>query len=142
MKQSDITPEVIRLSKEIAKHWRMDIYKGCWVYEDWDKIDEQTDVGLVQWADGEMFYTTGSKMDNKKDGVTPIPSISDCLEKLRELGWYVETMHNRLFFTNTQDHRWDVEIAMEEGKFFNDTVTQGKTLHEALLSALLEVVDK
>jgi len=88
MKQSDITPEAIRLSKEIAKYWRMEIYEGCWF---WD-----AEVGYLFMVH-EVFDSTWV------DDEYPIPSISDCLEKLGNCA--------------------DIKV-----------------VHEALLSALLEVV--
>ena len=77
MKEKDITPEVIKLSKEIAELYRMEIYKGCWV--GWSSDDG---LDLVTTELGVAFLNK-----SEKRLWFPIPLISDCLEKLRELGW-------------------------------------------------------
>ena len=132
MNQQQITDEVKRLAKEIAKYWRMEIYKGCWV-----KIGGK--IQLVSNCNNNYFYTgcnyVKNQWTNRKGSGIPIPSISDCLEKLRELKL-------RYIF-----HAWGLDkilvslIDDEKGCVIVDQV-EAPTLHEALLSALLEVVKK
>ena len=86
MNQQQITDEVKRLAKEIAKYWRMEIYKGCWV-----KIGGK--IQLVSNCNNNYFYTgcnyVKNQWTNRKGSGIPIPDIGDCLEKLRELGgWW------------------------------------------------------
>ena len=120
MKESQITPRVIKLSKEIAGHWRMEAYEGCWLF-----YVQNQQLTLAQIS---------TQADVKELGFIPIPSISDCLEKLRELKWCIEIswiMEPRV--------RLDYVQPKEESKTIKTT---GDTLHEALLSALLEVLRK
>ena len=113
MKQSDITSEIIALSRKIAEYWRMEIYKGCWYCD--------IDI-LCLWHE--------NYEPDFPDEVFPIPSISDCLEKLGQLGV------------------GDIELIQDVDKwtvyFFPKTATHatammGNSLHEALLQALLAV---
>lgn len=127
MKRSDITPEIIRLSKEIAKYWRMEIYEGCWV-----RVANKT--RMVIGVQDEFYYTQdsfnwGHPQWTIKAGF-PIPSISDCLEKLMELG--IDSYE----WVALKNGRWEVFT------YENDVCVHRKasSFHEALLSALLEVL--
>ena len=117
MREKDITKEVIRLSKEIAEHWRMEIYEGCW---------------FVSGLDGQpiLYKDILYDPDYKKPDI-PIPSISDCLEKIRELGYCMRLEDQPDFY---EFGIWDdVEYA---------PIATGadQNLHQCILSALLEVV--
>ncbi len=124
MKESDITQPVIDKCKQIAEYWRMEIYEGCWI---------------VLWNGQIKLIDCESKEDLDEDGysdkdLTPIPSISDCLEKLDELGWVV-------WVGNADDSEvkspWVCHIyKIDEYKEEN----YGDNPLEALLSALLEVL--
>lgn len=116
MKRSDITPKIIELSKEIAKYWKMEIYEGCWIY-----------------VAHEMFLIKIPSIIKERNwNFIPIPSIADCLRKLRKL---------------------EQEGTIQKGKTKHDEATNplldyilGMTslteLHEVLLFALLEVLKK
>ena len=111
MKESDITPEVIKLSKEITRFWMMVSYEGGWVYY----------PALKKL----MLYKT---YQGRVETWFPIPSISDCLEKLRE--------KYKLLPQNWKDD-------LDEGFYnvLNYYISISK-FHEWLLSALLEVLKK
>ena len=78
MKQFDITPKIINLSKRIAKHDRMEIYKGCWFVAG---ATGKT-LYLVEWKSPMGAVKAGDKIF-QADDLIPIPSISDVLEKLQ-----------------------------------------------------------
>ena len=87
MQEKDITTPIIDKCKELAKHWRMEIYEGCWVHlEEWEEK-----IFLVTEVNGEDIEVSGFHWISTRGFFSgedfPIPSISDCLEKLRELGW-------------------------------------------------------
>lgn len=125
MREKDITPEIIKLSKEIAEIWRMEIYEGCWI------VTEEH----PKWA----RLVTGAS-DNKcrvlavhyyTDDCIPIPSISDCLEKVAEYA-----AENITIFIDAS-MIWFVTLDMYTKK---KKTNESKSLHEALLSALLAVL--
>ena len=111
MREKDITPEVIRLSKAIAELWRMKIYVGCWVITLREVVYLIKSESEIEWIE-------------EDHGGIPIPSISDCLEKLKEL-----------------DSEWRTHqlVAVFDGLLTYDIMTI-QIFHEALLSALLEVL--
>ena len=130
MKQSNITPKIIELSKQIAEHWRMKFYIGCWIEDDMknlaliEKIER--DISTAGYRDSNRWFS----VDNPD--ITPIPSIEDCLERLREQGLYI-----RLIVA--------IEGKVSVGKigqqpFFETEVIWENEIHEALLTALLEVL--
>ena len=144
MKQSDITPGVIELSKELAEHWRMEIYRGCWiickdtnrpylieVVEEWENKDISYDLSE---GDGITTEPISSFKEHIDEFFIPIPSISDCLDKLRELGFKVR-------ISEIRSDRPHVCKLYDLDGFSVATFTRNST-HEALLSALLEVVKK
>lgn len=141
MKQSDITPEVIRLSKELAEHWRMEIYEGCWIAR-----------GMGRDLSGEYYYKAyqvtwllhkGFQIIDTVHGLQeapikyiPIPSISDCLKKLREFSDYwrkLEEVEGNTEVTHLVTH-------FLCGYGFTKTQLALQELHKDLLSALLEVL--
>ncbi len=129
MKKPDITQPVIDKCKQIAEYWRMEIYEGSWILEAWHGM------ALVKWSP--YLVSDISLMPHRKNERIPIPSISDCLEKLREL--------NDIHFTIDSDARgWAVAIVHPFHPKFNAEIHdfEGDTLHEALLSALLAVLKK
>ena len=138
MKESDITQPVIEKCKEIAKHWRMEIYEGCWVLHGGL-------VKLVFLKRGQFIYIiTGEEKLMVVDGdVTPIPSISDCLRKLDSVGMIV---YNSGQWEQGIDHHdlpdvWMLVIRKRYGNKSSEIEIKSKSLHEALLSALLEAVE-
>ena len=133
MKQSDITPKIIELSKQIAEYWKMEIYEGCWVNisrDDTQKIVLATKVNCLG------FYWRSPDMNDFRFFACPedfpIPSISDALEKLRELDWCIE-------MTYICEPKIELNY-VKGGERFKQIKAEGNTLHEALLSALLEVL--
>lgn len=137
MKQSDITPKVIELSKEIAKHCQFPVGKGSWILPDkgfhWveplDKDKPHLVVGKTSppnsYLDLEKYkghnslpYTVGYFI--------PIPSISNVLEKLRELKKQI----------NIQVY--DDGYILNDPKKSPQEILSISHFHEALLSALLE----
>ena len=140
MKQSDITERIIELSREIAKYWRMEIYEGCWIY---DEVEERLvlfgkDTQLI--LNGKLLtYSLLIKSDTTKElaQVTsgkffPIPSISDALGKLRELDWCIE-------MTYICEPKIELNY-VKGGERFKQIKAEGNTLHETLLSALLKMM--
>ena len=109
MKESDITQPVIDKCKQISEHWRMEIYVGCWIICSYLKMD------VVVLHHGVSIY---------KGELIPIPSISDCLEKLREL-------------RALSAFGGGATKAITAFLMGQITITK---LHESLLSALLEVL--
>ena len=136
MREKDITKEVIRLSKEIAEHWRMEIYVGCWICliqikRGKKKFNPELVDGKIFWIDKDtkQLYWGSFGEIHKED--IPIPSISDCLEKIRELGYCMRLEDQPDFY---EFGIWDdVEYA---------PIATGadQNLHQCILSALLEVV--
>ncbi len=122
MKESDITQPVIDKCKQITELWRMEIYKGCWV-------EINTNVYLVNRAESKI-YQTGNTIWNKKDGI-PIPSISDCLEKLQERQEIMPEYYNKKHFDRSLLNIFKNYI---KGEFTVEKV------HYWLLTALLEVL--
>ena len=132
MKEQNIIPRVEELAGEIAKYWRMPIYKGCWI-----KIGGK--IQLVSNCNNNYFYTgcnyVKNQWTNRKGSGIPIPSISDCLEKLRELKL-------RYIF-----HAWELDdilvslIDDEKGDVIVDQM-KATALHESLLSAVLAVLEE
>ena len=135
MKESDITQPVIEKCKEIAKHWRMEIYVGCWICliqikRGKKKFNPELVDGKIFWIDKDtrQLYWGSFGEIHKKEYI-PIPSISDCLEKLRELEVEPDISIDANGSTYLQ---YDDPLKM----YLYDSC------HEALLSALLEVVKK
>jgi len=128
MKRENITPKIIELAREIAEYWRMEIYVGCWI------LDGGM-IKLVFLKRGQFIYVIvgEEKRMTVSGNVIPIPSISDCLEKLRELKL-------RYIF-----HAWELDeilvslISDEDSTVIIDQL-KSDNLYEALLSALLEVL--
>jgi len=121
MKESDIVPKVVELAKEVAKYWKMEIYEGCWV----KMVD-----GLLLVKEKQNIKNLKQEKKRKESWHQwfPIPSISDCLEKLREYA-----NENITIFIDTS-MIWFVTLDMYTQK---KKTNQSKSLHEALLSALL-----
>lgn len=154
MKESDITPEIIAKAKEIAEHWRMEIYEGCYFAvesskkDDWEGIDAKIftppEIYMTKNIGGGRYYGYASPENGcgsvfsedphdycLPDKWFPIPSISDCLEKLREFA-----EENIQIFIDAS-LIWFVTINAFSKK---SKVTESKNLHEALLTALLSVL--
>ena len=118
MNKKHITPEIIKLSKEIAKYWRMEIYEGCWVLQG----------GLVKLVYQKLGQFTRviiecEKRDVLEGNLIPIPSISDCLEKLSGITTSIEK-----------------ELLGLVTNLWRGYHTNIIEFHETLLSALLEVL--
>ena len=136
MKESDITPKIIEKSKELAEYWRMELAYGSWVAVHFSKLGLAPLLFDGEWSSGvpsDSLYHEKTMELFQKDKWFPIPSISDCLEKLMEL-------RLRYIF-----HAWELDeilVSLIDDEKGDVTVDQMKatTLHEALLSALLEVV--
>ena len=123
MKQSDITPEIIALSRKIAEYWRMEIYKGCWYCD--------IDI-LCLWHE--------NYEPDFPDEVFPIPSISDCLEKLRALNLrvYISGLHYKY---PVNDEKW-YSVSIHRLPYGEEIVFICiENFHEALLQALLAVLE-
>ncbi len=135
MEESQITPEVIKLSKQIVEHWRIEIYGGCWLTKD-SKSALKT-LALVTGTDKwriyfyELNWGNTSNHKNKMDEWFPIPSISDCLEKLRERSEFMPDYYNKKHFDRSLLNIFKNYI---KGEFTVEKV------HYWLLSALLEVL--
>jgi hypothetical protein len=123
MKKSDITQPVIDKCKQIAEYWRMEIYEGCWY----------VDIDLVRLWQLKEIPSFPSE-------VFSIPSISDCLEKLREGRWIAFHVYWGIFAK-----KFVVEIQHYPPTGTTSMIIKkhqhtSESLHEALLSALLEVL--
>lgn len=139
MNPSSISPKIIELSKEIAKCWKMEMYEGCWIYD--DKNDELFMTVGKYMIDKRIEYdnkfqkpnhiTFGDPSSKMRDCI-PIPSISDALEKLRELGWDIKIKHYQI------NSEWQVLVYLSN--IIKSKDAYAPTEHEALLSALLEVL--
>ena len=137
MRKSDIIEKVIELSKKIAEHWRMEIYVGGWICliqikRGKQKFNPELVDGKIFWIDKDtrQLYWGSFGEIHKKEYI-PIPSISDCLDKLRELGYFIRIQDQPDFY---EVGIWkDVE---------DENIAGGASpnIHEALLSALLEVL--
>ena len=136
MRKADITTPIIEKCEQLAKHWRMEIYEGCWVEV---TIGRKTVCHTVGYIGEDALYrvNTGLALFHvaRADELLPIPSISDCLEKLRELNWYPE-----MAWITEPRVRIDYLCSGKSSQVIQ--IKQGDTLHEALLSALLEAVKK
>ena len=127
MKKSDITEEVIRLSKEIAGYWRMEIYEGCWIIA-FDELIRFHPVHMRLDGIGLKFLNGACDRN-----WFPIPSISDCLAKLKEMGYMLKI--------KSYAKEWLVELyEMDENEQVIYLDIGRDSLHLALLSALLDVV--
>jgi len=131
MKEQEITPKVIELAKEIARHWRMEIYEGCWIVWNDNVINLVTDEHTLKF-----LLRTESRILH----YVPIPSISDCLEKLRELGYESMNLQRRPFRSSWMINIWDKESHNLEVDTIKRWRNKGETLHEVLFSVLLEAL--
>ena len=123
MREKDITPEVIRLSKKIAELWRMEIVKGVWYIDD---------------VDDTPFLAAG----NYSPIFLPIPSISDCEQKLVELGYESINLLRRPFKLPWMIDVWDKESHDLDADTIKTGENEDETLHGALLSVLLKALSK
>ena len=130
MKQSDITPKIIDLSKRIAEKWRMEIYEGCWgilpndnkLFLITEKIKGISHNGFR--AIYPILPSFGKTTLMASDHI-PIPSIEDVLSRLVQL----EGATAKYILAKRCD---DVLLG-------HITVTE---FHEALLEALLAVLEE
>jgi len=122
MKKSDITQPIIDKCKQLAEHWRMEIYVGCWIVTNFG-----TKLIIKHPTEIPHFRNRGD--------FTPIPSIWDCLEKLRELGFKAIIHFDYPGDEPMVDAFWFRAIPplLKSHK-------KSPSFHEALLSALLEVL--
>jgi len=141
MKKQDITPKIINLAKRIAKYWRMEIYRGCWI-----KIGGEAQ--LITSTCDDYFFTGcncfKNRWTNRKGSGVPVPSISDVLLKLDELNMII---YNLGQWEQGIDHRdlsdaWIVVIRKRYRDKSSEVEIKAPSLHEALLAALLEVLEK
>jgi len=126
MKEQDITPKVIELARKITKHWRMEIYEGCWVFLRWPTPFLVRDEHSVEWA--------------IEQNAIPIPSISDCLEKLLELGYESMNLQRRPLQFPWMTDIWDKESHDLEADTIKRWRNKDETLHEVLFSVLLKAL--
>lgn len=145
MKESDITSEIIVKAKEIASLWRAEIYVGMGVAIFNASTSMLTEVGIIMELDkkderiwvGKESKESWYYWNNLEGGwLIPIPSISDCLEKLIELGFKVDIETQAL----NQKKHWGVKTWGHYSKKARWFYSKG--LLEALLSALLEALEK
>jgi len=141
VKESDITPKIIEKSKELAEYWRMELAYGSWVAVHFSKLGLAPLLFDGEWSSGvpsDSLYHEKTMELFQKDKWFPIPSISDCLEKLRELSISIHLSDT-------------ARVNIEDVEYFNGSyVVRGikfrkywflNNPHEALLSALLEVLN-
>ena len=133
MKKQSITKEVIRLARKIAEYWRMEIYEGCWVLRRGEVPDNPVLV------DKEIINLLNDVGYGDED-ITIIPSISDCEQKLVELGYEFMNLMRRPFKDPWMVKVWDAESHDLDADTIKRWDNKGETLHEALLSTLLEVL--
>ncbi len=127
MRESDITQPLLDKCKQIAEHWRMEIYHGCWA--GWNSDDG---LDLVATKLGVALLNK-----TKKLSWFPIPSVSDCESRLEEAGL--------MFKSERQFPSMKHEVYLEWIPTWNSPQLStnrfvGSTLHLALLSALLKVL--
>jgi len=134
MKKQSITKEVIRLARKIAEYWRMEIYEGCWVY-----IRKKLRIIRNVYLDLGYYFTGRDEQWTIKSGL-PIPTISDCEQKLVELGYEFMNLMRRPFKDPWMVKVWDAESHDLDADTIKRWDNKGETLHEALLSTLLEVL--
>ena len=145
MKREQITPEIIELSKKIAEKWRMDIYFGGWAIVLFERLGEQPILYNGEWSCGapsDSLYHEKTMKLYTQDKWFPIPSMGDCLEKLRELGIPVQIKDRRDRYAESRG--WTHQLAFGHPNKKSAYKSWGGvingTLHLALLSALLEVL--
>ena len=129
MKQSNISPKIIELSKKISKYFRMEIYEGCWVW------DEYGDPQIKLLTQDEMAYLR--TWSNEKYWF-PIPSISDVLKKLDDLGFMWNFQR-----TDKGDYQFHIyPLPTWVVPRYRKNYFETKDKHETVLLALLEVLRK
>jgi len=130
MKKQDITFEIVDLAEQIAKHWKMEIYRGCWI-----KIGGE--VQLITSTCDDYFFTGcncfKNRWANRKGSGVPIPSISDVYSLVNSKGYTIDAI---------QDHDNMVNKQFNEVNIIHTNLTEGwrgigKNIHEAFLGALL-----
>ena len=129
MKQSDITPESIKLSKQIAEFWRMEIYEGCWVSKKVRKLVTKDEKIICKEIWKTRLYN-GRTTIIKEGECFPIPSISDVLTRLQELD-YILSIWQR------GDKMFAVTASRPMGMGRSKT---SESLYVALLQSLLSVL--
>lgn len=136
MRKEDITPEVIGLAKEISSYWRMEIYEGCWYqYTSLNPLNDEEESCLLLNSDREPI-SPQKQLDAPTNDIfrgkyIPIPTIADCSDKLRELGY------KYLIEYDCDGHWLRVYGGKEKYRSFE---VDHQCEHEALLSALLSVL--
>jgi hypothetical protein len=132
MKAGGITPKIIDLSMEIAEKWRMEIYKGCWILRKFHRfsMNRQGETIEETWKPILIF-----DKQYERDTDIPIPSLSDALEKIRQL--VPGELLVDLQIPHTGKHALCL-YALEEDHA--EKVNLGNTSYEAVLTALLEVL--
>jgi len=140
MKKLDITTPIIDKCKKLSQFWRMEIYEGCWgILPDDNKIFLITEKikGMSHNGFRAIYPTLPSfgKITLVASEYIPIPSISDCLERLRELGW------RNYQFSIAENGKIEMHIIHVPFTFKkeDEIIVQGTPL-EALLSALIKVM--
>jgi len=117
MRKEDITNKIRELAREMAKYWRMEIYQYDLFYNTFMKK-------LQRNLDYEKF--------EPKSWAIPIPSILDCLEKLKEF-----PEDNIRLFYDVEPPLWVIFMDEYNPK---QLMEESQSLHEALLSMLLELL--
>ena len=134
MEESDITQPVIDKCKQITEYWRMEIYEGCWVISQRKEWKNVSDIEMKADITDDSIVLIDNVSKVQIPSLTiPIPSISDCLEKLRELNYKYGIEYDH-------DGHW-IHIHGGKEEWYSANFDH-QDAHIALLSALLEVLRK
>lgn len=130
----EFTPKEIELCKKIAERERREIKKGDWVI-DINRADIPLlviDIQLEYLTLSLGYEATYQVSSERKKGSIPLWQIHDCLEWLKEKGWFrvnINTVEADVKCTNVWKNIAPIE-------------TSGKTPLEALLSAVLAIQEE
>ena len=125
------TKDEINLCKQIAEKHKKEIERGNWI------LDEHSEVRLTERIQGEIISVGDNDsirfISQYNPNVTPIWTISDCLEFLEEKG-----LNLYLQFMCFPNGNW--RFAAEDNKY-EKVRGEGKTRLEACLKAVLAVLE-
>lgn len=128
----NFTKEEISLCKQVAKKHKKEIKRGNWI------LDEHGEVRLIERIQGEILSAGGNDsirfVSHYNPDVTPLWTISDCLEFLRERKWCIEFSYicePRVVISYVQPKK--------ESKRFQ---LEGDTALEVYLKAVLAVLEE
>jgi len=135
-----LTKEEVSLCNQVAERYRKDLHYGDW-YIDTCKNSTPLVAGSVQIKKLKVGYEITKLVQNNKK-VTPLWTISDCLEFLRERGFTI---------IQACEHPMSNEWIVEVNPYFSNAVkimghksfdVRGDTLLIACLKALLTVLEE